>query len=97
MTLHTVNLLPDHPDCQRCIRQLAPGDAVIFLGRGVWIANARAAWLPDWEIDGVELHVLDDDLAASGLAGQRAPSVALLDLPGFVALTEQHRVQRAWF
>jgi len=97
MTLHTVNLLPDHPDCLRCISQLAPGDAVVFLGRGAWIANASAAWYRDWEKDGLALYVLEDDLAASGLSGQQGSAVAPLDLPGFVALTEQHACQRAWF
>ncbi|MFN2287139.1 MAG: sulfurtransferase complex subunit TusB [Chromatocurvus sp.] len=97
MTLHTVNQLPDHPDCQRCIVQLAAGDAVVMLGRGVWIANINAAWHLAWERSGAALYVLEEDLAASGLAGLCAPSVTALDLPGFVALSEQHRCQRAWF
>lgn len=97
MTLHTVNLLPDHADCQRCIGQLAPGDAVVFLGRGVWIASAGSAWWRHWERDAVDLYALADDLAATGLAGHRAAAVGVVDLSGLVALSEQHACQRAWF
>lgn len=97
MTLHTVNLLPDHPDCRRCIDQLVTGDAVVLLGRGVWIANTNAAWHLSWESTGAALYVLEDDLVARGLADLCVPSVTTLDLPGFVVLSEQHTGQRAWF
>lgn len=97
MTLHTVNLLPDHADCRRCINQLAPGDAVVFLGRGAWIASAGSDWHHAWQRDGVALFALEDDLAASGLARHCAAKITALDLAAFVALTEAHPRQRAWF
>lgn len=97
MTLHTVNLLPDHPDCQRCISRLAPGDAVVFLGNGAWITSGQASWHREWSRSGVALHVLEDDLAARGLVEHCARSITPLDLAGFVALTEQHACQQAWF
>lgn len=97
MTLHTVNLLPDHPDCQRCISQLASGDAVVFLGHGAWISSVQSAWHKQWQRSGVTLHVLEDDLAARGLTGDCAPAVTPIDHSGLVTLTEQHSRQRAWF
>jgi len=97
MTLHTVNLLPDHADCQRCIEQLEHGDVVVFLGRSAWIANADARWHKDWVREGVDLCVLADDLAAAGLADKRAAAITPVDYAAFVALSEAHPRQRAWF
>lgn len=97
MTLHTVNLLPDHADCQRCISQLASGDTVVFLGHGAWIASAPGGWHETWEQAGVALYVLDDDLAARGLSEHCARSITAIDIAGLVALTEQQSRHRAWF
>jgi tRNA 2-thiouridine synthesizing protein B len=97
MTLHTVNLLPDHADCERCIAQLSEGDAVLFLGRGVWIANARASWTAAWQKPGVSLHALRPDLESAGLSSHLAAGIQLEEMDGFVRLTEAHSKQRAWF
>ena len=97
MTLHTVNLLPDHPDCSRCIRQLDPSDCVAFLGRGAWIANSRASWHLAWVQSGSALYVLQDDLHACGIAEHCAPGIIPIDLDEFIALTEEQTRQRAWF
>lgn len=97
MTLHTVNLLPDHADCQRCIRQLASDDAVVFLGHGAWITSVPGCWHEKWEQADVALYVLDDDLAARGLTEHCARSIKTIDAAGLVALTEQHSHHRAWF
>jgi len=97
MTLHTVNLLPDHADCQRCVSQLTAGDAVVFVGHGAWIASVAGGWHEKWEQAGVALHVLDDDLAGRGLSEQCARSITPIDIAGLIALTEQHSRHRAWF
>jgi len=92
-----VNLLPDHPDCQRCISQLASGDAVVFLGHGAWITSGQTGWHEEWARAGIALYVLEDDLVARGLAEHCARSIMPIDVTGFIALTEQHSCQQAWF
>lgn len=97
MTLHTVNLLPDHADCERCISQLASADAVVFLGNGAWITAVAGGWHEKWDHAGVALYVLDDDLVARGLSEHCARSITIIDVAELVALTEQHSRLRAWF
>jgi sulfur relay protein TusB/DsrH len=95
MTLHTVNLLPGADATQAALAQLRDGDAVLFHGDGAW--HAAAAALEAWAHTGATLHVLAADLAACGLAERCDPRVAVVDAAGFLALTEQHATQRAWF
>ena len=59
--------------------------------------HAAAPALDAWARTGVTLHVLAADLAACGLAERCDPRVAAVDAAGFLALTEQHATQRAWF
>jgi tRNA 2-thiouridine synthesizing protein B len=42
------------------------------------------------------LWVLEEDVAARGLAAQISTKVARLDYTGFVALTAKHQQQVAW-
>jgi len=95
MTLHTVNLLPGAHATQAALAQLRDGDAVLFHGDGAWHAAAPA--LEAWAHTGATLHVLAADLAACGLTERCDPRVAVVDAAGFLALTEQHATQRAWF
>jgi len=95
MALHTVNLLPGADAAEAALAQLRGGDAVLFHGEGAWHAAAPA--LDAWAHTGATLHVLAADLAACGLAERCDPRVAAVDAAGFLALTEAHAVQRAWF
>ncbi|MHA7815162.1 MAG: sulfurtransferase complex subunit TusB [Pseudohaliea sp.] len=95
MALHTVNLLPGARATEAALAQLRDGDAVLFHGDGAW--HAAAPGLDAWARSGATLHVLAADLAACGLAERCDPRVAVVDSAGFVALTEQHAAQRAWF
>jgi sulfur relay protein TusB/DsrH len=95
MALHTVNLLPGAAGADTALAQLRDGDAVLFHGDGAWHAAASA--LDAWARSGATLHVLAADLAACGLAERCDPRLAVVDSAGFLALSEQHAVQRAWF
>ena len=95
MALHTVNLLPGAAATEAALAQLREGDAVLFHGDGAW--HVAAPGLTAWAESGAALHVLAADLAACGLAERCDPRVAAVDAAGFLALTEEHAVQRAWF
>jgi sulfur relay protein TusB/DsrH len=95
MALHTVNLLPGSEATEAVLAQLRQGDAVLFHGDGAW--HAAAPGLEAWAQSGATLHVLATDLAACGLTERCDPRVAVVDAAAFLALTEEHAAQRAWF
>ncbi|KGE03604.1 DsrH/TusB family sulfur relay protein [Pseudohaliea rubra] len=95
MALHTVNLLPGARAAETVLAQLREGDAVLFHGDGAW--HVAAPGLTAWAESGATLHVLAADLAACGLTERCDSRVAVADAAGFLALTEQHTAQRAWF
>lgn len=43
------------------------------------------------------VSVLQEDLVSRGLAGRVVPSIAVVDMRGFLALTETHERSVSWF
>jgi sulfur transfer complex TusBCD TusB component (DsrH family) len=103
MLLHTVNLLPADARCLDCIAQLAPADAVLFLGRGLHWAGAGDDRLAPWHASGARLFALREELAALGLAdatseaGHSAGVIQLIAQDDFLSLVLECTAQRAWF
>jgi tRNA 2-thiouridine synthesizing protein B len=96
MILHTLNASPASAAFAECLRLLAPGDALLLLGDGVYCALAGTTARAQLDAAGAELYVLHDDVAAAGILGQTA-GTSTVDIDGFVALTERFARQLAWY
>lgn len=96
MTLHTLNASPASAAFADCLRLLAPGDALLLLGDGVYAALAGSAARQALDAGPARVYVLQPDAAAAGVLG-RIGGAELVDIDGFVALTEQYARQLAWY
>ncbi len=96
MVLHTLNASPSSQAFAECLRLVAPDDSILLLGDGVYAAVTGTAARAQLEASGAHLHVLGPDAAAAGILEQIG-SVDMLDMPGFVALSERCPRQLAWF
>ncbi|GAB3314191.1 DsrH/TusB family sulfur relay protein [Haliea atlantica] len=97
MTLHTLNCPPGHRQSEACLEALAPGDALLLLGDGVYHAlgdsdaAGRLAHLP------CPVCLLEAEARAAGVLSRLANAARVIDEDGFVALTEEHPRQLAWY
>lgn len=97
MVLHTLNRAPSHPAFAQCLRLLAPGDALLLLGDGVYAALAGSRAAAELTASGAALHVLDVDARAAGVLERLTEGVTVSDDAGFVGLTEHYPRQQAWY
>lgn len=96
MILHLVNR---SPQCQVVYQMLAEsfseGDHLLL------IEDACYAALPAFEVElspfSGAVSVLEEDLASRGLAARIAPNIPVVDMAGFVALTETYQRSLSWF
>lgn len=96
MVLHTLSASPASPAFSDCLLALAPGDALLLLGSGVYAAIENSPARTALEQSGALLYLLESDGAAAGIAA-RATGVTAIDTDGFVALTERYLRQMAWY
>lgn len=95
MILHTLNASPGNAAFADCLRLADSDDAILLLGDGVYGAlpeSAACALLQDCP---ATVYVLRDDASAAGVAVGEA--FAVVDMAGFVALTERFTKQVAWY
>ena len=96
MTLHTLNASPASAVFADCLRLLAPGDALLLLGDGVYAALEGTAARSALDASPARVYVLQADAAAAGVLG-RIDGAELVDIDGFVALSEHYARQLAWY
>lgn len=96
MLLHTLNASPASPAFENCLALLARGDALLLLGDGVYAALPNTAPRERLESSGAQVYVLDADARAAGVVVEGG-KIGLIDMPGFVALTERFERQMAWY
>lgn len=96
MILHTLNAPPDSAAFRQCLGLLAPGDALLLLGDGVYGAIAGSDARAALDAAYVELHVLHPDAEAAGVHTQLG-GANTVDMDGFVALSERFARQLAWY
>ena len=96
MTLHTLNASPASAAFADCLRLLAAGDALLLLGDGVYAALEGTEPRRALDASGALLHLLQPDAAAAGVLG-RIGSAAVVDMDGFVELSERFVRQLAWY
>ena len=95
MILHTINASPSTQAFSDCLKVVAPGDTILLLGDAVYAAmdgSSTGAALADC---GAEVKVLQADAAAAGVLDDSR--FEFVDMAGFVALTENHPRQQAWY
>ncbi len=96
MTLHTLAATPTSPAFDNCLRLVAPGDAILLLGDGVYAALADTEACKRLTDSGADVSVLQTDAAAAGVLARMGPFAAV-DMDGFVRLTEGFSRQLAWY
>lgn len=96
MILHTLNCPPSSASFQQCLDHVAPDDALLLMGDGVYGTLDHVDALAVLADTGAKIYLLADDVAAAGVPTETG-HWTLLDMPGFVALTEQFQRQLAWY
>ena len=96
MVLHTLNASPSSAAFADCLRFIAPGDTVLLLGDAVYGAVTGSTDRQALERSGAEICVLQEDAMAAGVANRMA-GATLVDMDGFVELTERISRQLAWY
>lgn len=95
MILHTVN----KPDClARCLALIAPGDAVLLIEDGVYLAMVTAGNEARWSTmpDSTTCYALADDLAARGISDRMLPCFESATWQQFVALATRYDKVISW-
>lgn len=94
MTLHTYNkaLSSGAARVQDCLRMLGPGDSLLLIEDGVYLAaqlspgTALRSQIPA----GVSLYTLDPDVVARGISRKIPADFSGIDYSGFVQLCLAH-------
>lgn len=89
-TLHIVHRLENGRLPAALARSVAPGDALLLTGDGVYAALLPATRLP------VPAQALADDVRARGLLPQWPADIPLTDHAGFVNLVVAHAKSLSW-
>lgn len=94
MTLHTYNksLSAGEARLRNCLRTLAPGDSLLLVEDGVYLAAELQAGsaVRDMIPPGVKLYALTPDVAARGISGKVPVDFSGIDYGGFVQLCLAH-------
>jgi tRNA 2-thiouridine synthesizing protein B len=96
MILHTLNASPTSAAFGDCLNVLQAGDAMILMGDGVYAAIPASTACTNLLDSGVELYLLTAHALAAGIT-ESLESVTMIDMQGFVALTERFQRQQAWY
>ncbi|MHA3024963.1 sulfurtransferase complex subunit TusB [Chromohalobacter israelensis] len=96
MLLHLLNRAPSSSHVPRdVLRAMGAEDRLMLIEDGVYGAlNTQVQHLPGLE---GRLFALREDLESRGLAGRCDASVTIVDMDGFVALTEEAQRTVSWF
>jgi sulfur relay protein TusB/DsrH len=96
MILHTLNATANSDSFRDCLRTAQAGDTLLLLGDGVYNALAGSEAATALAACAAEVMALEADVAAAGLIGRLGP-IPLVDMDGFVDLSEQYPRQLAWY
>ena len=96
MILHTLNASPASAAFTDCLRLISPEDALLLLGDGVYSALAGTAPRASLDACGARVYLLREDACAAGVL-ERTGGVTVVDIDGFVELTERFSRQMAWY
>ena len=97
MILHTINAAPSSNALADCMAIAEPCDAVLLLGDGVYAALKDTVACTQLQSSGAAVYVLQADAAAAGVLNLLAEDIKLIDMDGFVELSETMPRQQAWY
>lgn len=96
MLLHILNRSPATSDAYRqALTAMGPEDRLLLIEDGV--QGAMTALVEHFAEAAGRLYVLHDDLEARGLMPYLDAAVEVVDMAGFVTLTEQADQTLSWF
>jgi sulfur relay protein TusB/DsrH len=96
-TLHIVNTsTPGTGALTNCLHAASPGDAVLLIGNGVYVAVAATFARHRPKHGGLSWFALAADVRARGMADRLATDVAQIDDEAFVDLVAAHRPIVSW-
>lgn len=91
--MSTLHLLNSHSSdtIDQCLRCLGANDALLLTGSGVYChSHERLQALS------CPIYALEEDVLAAGLQTAVDTPISLVDMAGFVGLTETHLRQISW-
>lgn len=96
MILHTLATTPGCAAFENCLAILSPEDAVLLLGDGVYAGMRKTEAFDRLQATGAAIHILREDALAAGLM-ERLDPATVIDMEGFVTLTEHYPRQLGWY
>lgn len=96
MILHTLNASPSSAAFRDCTSIVSTHDAVILMGDGVYAALQGTKGCAELQATGGELYLLHPDAQVAGIV-HPAEGFIIIDMVGFVLLTERFSRQQAWY
>jgi sulfur relay protein TusB/DsrH len=96
VVLHTLNASPAKPAFNDCVALLRQADAIILMGDGVYSALAGTRCMSQLLARTTHVYILRDDAAAAGVLDSLG-DVTVINMEGFVELSERYARQLAWF
>lgn len=95
--LHTVTSSPTSTQAlANCLRYAQSHSEILLLSDAVTAAVKDSKWHQQLKASGLHIYVLQSDIEARGLQGRIASECDVVDMAGFVALTERHVMQLKW-
>lgn len=94
MILHTLSATPSCASFTDCLNTCSADDTILLLGDGVYGALTGSTAYNSLKKSPAIVLVLDSDARGRGVIPQ---GFKLIDMDGFVALTESYPRQLAWF
>lgn len=96
MVLHCLSVPHRHPAFADCLAAAGARDTILLLGDGVYSALPHSEACIRLLEHPAQVVLLHDDAAALGVPPGTSP-METVDMAGFVALTEHHPRQLAWY
>ena len=96
MVLHTINASPSNAAFSQCLAVAAAEDAIILMGDGVYGLISQCPEGQALRRCPAEIYALDKDMHAAGIK-HTPEEITLIDMDGFVQLSERYVRQLAWY
>ena len=96
MVLHTLNASPSNAAFSQCLGVAKAEDAIILMGDGVYGVISQCNAGQALRRCTAEIYALDKDMRAAGIKHKPA-ELTLIDMDGFVQLSERYARQLAWY
>ncbi len=95
--LHTVNRSPYASNMLTlCLRYASPKSVILLMEDAVIAGIEDGTWLKTLLSCEHYIYLLQEDVIARGLEKKISSNMNLIDINGFVALTEQHNQHIKW-